>query len=55
MEVVGEDRFFWASDFPHPDHPPEYIPNLEQRVSGMKESTRTKLLGGNVRRAYGLP
>ncbi len=54
MEVVGEDRFFWASDFPHPDHPPEYIPNLEQRVAQMDSTTRGKLLGDNVRRAYGL-
>jgi predicted TIM-barrel fold metal-dependent hydrolase len=54
MEVVGEDRFFWASDFPHPDHPPEYIPNIEARVAGMKEEPRNKLLGDNVRQAYGL-
>ena len=54
MEVVGEDRFFWASDFPHPDHPPEYLPNLEQRVAGMSDSARSKLLGENVRHAYGL-
>jgi predicted TIM-barrel fold metal-dependent hydrolase len=54
MEVVGEDRFFWASDFPHPDHPPEYIPNLEERLAGMSESMRTKLLGDNVREAYRL-
>jgi predicted TIM-barrel fold metal-dependent hydrolase len=54
MEVVGEDRFFWASDFPHPDHPPEYITNIEQRVAGMTEQARAKLLGDNVRQAYGL-
>ena len=54
MEVVGEDRFFWASDFPHPDHPPDYIPNIEERVSRMNEAARSKLLGDNVRRAYGL-
>jgi predicted TIM-barrel fold metal-dependent hydrolase len=54
IEVVGEDRFFWASDFPHPDHPPEYIPNIEARVAEMQEEPRNKLLGDNVRRAYGL-
>jgi predicted TIM-barrel fold metal-dependent hydrolase len=54
MEVVGEDRFFWASDFPHPDHPPEYIPNIEERVSEMNASARSRLLGDNVRQAYGL-
>jgi predicted TIM-barrel fold metal-dependent hydrolase len=54
MQVVGEDRFFWASDFPHPDHPPEYIPNIEARVAGMDAGARDKLLGDNVRQAYGL-
>ncbi|MGI9591201.1 MAG: amidohydrolase family protein, partial [Myxococcota bacterium] len=23
IPFVGSDRFFWASDFPHPDHPPD--------------------------------
>jgi predicted TIM-barrel fold metal-dependent hydrolase len=54
MEVVGDDRFFWASDFPHPDHPPEYISNLEERAREMSEGARAKLLGDNVRSAYGL-
>jgi hypothetical protein len=26
VPLVGADRFFWASDFPHPDRPPEYVP-----------------------------
>jgi len=26
IPFVGEDRFFWASDFPHADHPPDYVP-----------------------------
>jgi len=23
MQLVREDKFFWASDYPHPDHPEE--------------------------------
>jgi predicted TIM-barrel fold metal-dependent hydrolase len=49
---VGEDRFFWASDFPHPDHPPEYVPALERLVEALPASARAGLLGRNVLRAY---
>jgi predicted TIM-barrel fold metal-dependent hydrolase len=51
---VGEDRFFWASDFPHPDHAPDYIPELTRLVNELPESARAPLLGGNVSRVYGL-
>ncbi len=54
ISVVGEDRFFWASDFPHPDHPPDYIPNLAALVSKLPESARRALLGENCARVYGL-
>jgi predicted TIM-barrel fold metal-dependent hydrolase len=54
MPIVGEDRFFWASDFPHPDHPPDYIPELTRLVGGLPESARAGFLGGNVLRAFGL-
>ncbi len=51
---VGEDRFFWASDFPHPDHPPEYVSELMRVVDELPESARAGFLGRNVLRAYGL-
>jgi predicted TIM-barrel fold metal-dependent hydrolase len=54
IPIVGEDRFFWASDFPHPDHPPEYIPELERLVESLPESARAPFLGKNVLEAYGL-
>ncbi len=54
MAVVGPERFFWASDFPHPDHPPEYLQNIEARVEDMDEKSRQGLLGDNVRRLYRL-
>jgi len=55
IPLVGEGRFFWASDFPHPDHPPDYIAHLIELVARLPESARPKLLGDNVRAAYGLP
>jgi predicted TIM-barrel fold metal-dependent hydrolase len=52
IPLVGEDRFFWASDFPHPDHPPDYVENLTRLVAALPESARAGLLGQNVLRAY---
>ncbi len=54
MSVVGDDRFFWASDFPHPDHPPDYLEHLARLVEPMSIETRAKLLGRNVLQAYGI-
>ena len=50
---VGADRFFWASDFPHPDHPPDYVPELERLTRDLPESAREGFLGANVLRAFG--
>ena len=50
--TVGEDRFFWASDFPHPDHPPDYVPEVERLVADLPESARAGFLGRNVLEAY---
>ena len=54
IPFVGEDRFFWASDFPHADHPPKYIPNLLELVNLLPASARPKILGQNVLQCYGL-
>lgn len=49
---IGEDRFFWASDFPHPDHPPDYVPEVERILGQLPESARAGFLGRNVLEAY---
>ena len=54
IPTVGGDRFFWASDFPHPDHPPDYVPEVERLVEALPESARAPLLGKNVLDAYDL-
>jgi predicted TIM-barrel fold metal-dependent hydrolase len=53
-KIIGEDRFFWASDYPHPDHPGDYIEELRGMVEGMSSSARRGVLGENVARAYNL-
>ena len=52
MEILGEDRFIWASDFPHADHTPDYIREIERMAGTVPLSARRKLLGDNVRDLY---
>jgi len=52
--LVGEDRFFWASDYPHPDHPGDYLTELRGMVQEMNTNARRGVLGENVARAYRL-
>ena len=54
IELCGEDRFFWASDFPHPDHIGDYLEELEETAEKLTPSASRKLLGENVKQAYHL-
>jgi predicted TIM-barrel fold metal-dependent hydrolase len=54
IDHVGADNFLWATDYPHPDHPGTWARALERFVRPLGEETRAKVLGGNVRRIYGL-
>lgn len=53
-QLIGEDRFFWASDYPHPDHPGNYMEGLQGMIQPMTPSARRSILGENVARAYKL-
>ncbi len=53
-ELVGPDKFFWASDYPHPDHPANYLEELKTLVAPMKDTARRGILGENVSAAYRL-
>jgi predicted TIM-barrel fold metal-dependent hydrolase len=54
MPIVGADRFFWASDFPHPDHAPKYAGHMNRIAAQLDPAMRAGLLGHNVLRAYGM-
>jgi predicted TIM-barrel fold metal-dependent hydrolase len=54
IDYIGADRFFWASDFPHPDHTGDYMEELRELVAPLAESTRSKILSENVAGAYRL-
>ena len=46
------DRFLWASDFPHLDHTPDYVLDLEKNASVLDETSRAKYLGDNARELF---
>lgn len=54
IPIVGADRFFWASDFPHPDHPPDYVPEVTRLALQLPEALRAGFLGQNVLQAFGV-
>ncbi len=54
MDLYGADRFFWASDFPHPDHTGDYLAELEELAGKLDAAARRRLLGDNVREVYGI-
>ena len=43
MQLVGEDKFFWASDYPHPDHPGNYLDEL--RAAGFDTTALGTVFG----------
>ena len=52
MPLVGEDKFFWASDYPHPDHPGNYLEELQGMIASMTDSGKRAVLGENVANVY---
>ena len=53
-ERFGYDRFMWASDFPHADHTPEYVHDLNQLVDMFPEKHRQAFIGDNARNLFGI-
>ena len=54
VEYVGNDKFFWATDYPHFDHPGNYMEELEDLVTPLSETACNNLLGDSVARVYNL-
>jgi predicted TIM-barrel fold metal-dependent hydrolase len=48
------DRFMWASDFPHADHTPEYVDDLDALAQAIPPAHRDRFLGGNARSLFGI-
>ena len=52
IDLVGDDRFFWASDYPHSEAKPGVMDDLRDMAGLLKPEARAKLLGGNVAALY---
>jgi predicted TIM-barrel fold metal-dependent hydrolase len=48
------DRFMWASDFPHADHTPAYVSDLDELAGAFDEPARRRFLGDSVRALFGI-
>jgi uncharacterized protein len=46
------DRFLWASDFPHADHTPAYLADLEELAAAFPEGRRRQFLGDHARALF---
>jgi predicted TIM-barrel fold metal-dependent hydrolase len=51
-ERFGAERFLWASDFPHADHTPAYIDDLDELAAAFPEDSRRRFLGDNARELF---
>ena len=54
VELLGEDRFVWASDFPHIDAEYGPVEELKEQIGGLSESAQRKILGENAVKVYNL-
>jgi len=54
LELVGEDKILWGSDYPHVDSTLE-APNLIRRsIAGLSPARQAAVLGGNAAKVFGL-
>jgi len=53
-ERYGVERFLWASDFPHADHTPEYVDDLNELVSAFPLDQQRRFVGDNARELFDL-
>ena len=54
IEQVGDDRFLWATDYPHSDHGAGYMAELHELGERLPAESRRRLFGENAVRLYSL-
>lgn len=52
MELLGEERVLWGSDYPHIDSTLEAARLIRESVATLSPERRRKLLGGNARTVF---
>lgn len=53
IEIMGEDHVMFGSDFPHPEGIGDPL-SFVDRLDGVSESAKAKIMGGNAIEALGL-
>jgi predicted TIM-barrel fold metal-dependent hydrolase len=54
LDLVGEDRILWGSDFPHIDSKMDAADTIRASLAGLTPERRAAVLGGNATRLFGL-
>jgi len=55
VQLLGDDRFVWASDYPHFDATfPGATAELREVIASLPAESQRKILGENARRLYGI-
>ncbi len=54
LELVGEDRILWGSDYPHVDSSLDAAKQIRASVAHLSEARRNAVLGGNAAALFGL-
>jgi uncharacterized protein len=52
IQRFGATQFLWASDYPHADHTPDYLSDLEVLAADLPQPDRRHFLGDNVRQLF---
>lgn len=55
LDLVGEDRILWGSDYPHIDSTLDAPDLIRAGLTGLSPERRAAVLGGNAARLFGLP
>ena len=54
LELVGEDNILWGSDYPHVDSRLDAAQLIRESVAGLDAASRSRVLGTNALRLFGL-
>jgi predicted TIM-barrel fold metal-dependent hydrolase len=54
MDLMGEDRFLWGSDYPHVDSSADSLEQIKASVAGLSDRRRRLILGENAKALYQL-
>ncbi len=54
LELVGEDRILWGSDYPHIDSDLAAVPQIRHSIAGLSKQRQKAVFGENAKKLFGL-